>query len=206
MILFKPTGTLDVNTAPTDLPEQADGRNIVSGAMARCKNLRLDRHGVASLRHGSSLLVAISSTGTPESILEVGGNRYEFFSDQVYYDESAMASGELSVPDPTFSPVAGAYASAQSVEISCTLSTAKIYYTLDETTPNAQSTLYTSAITVETDTYLKAIAVDPRGILSDSSVVTGVYSVFEANTIITETDSDSLITETEENTITTEGP
>ena len=205
-ILFKPTGTLDINTAPTDLPEQADGRNIVSGAMSRCKNLVLGRHGVARLRYGSSHLVSISTTGTPETILETGGHRYEFFSDQVYYDETALASGELFVPDPTFSPVAGAYASAQSVVFSCDLSVAKIYYTTNESTPDVQSTLYTNPVEVAASTYLKAIAIDPRGVLVDSNVVTGYYGIFTPNALITETNSNSLITETEENNITTEGP
>jgi hypothetical protein len=204
-ILFKPTGSLDINTAPTDLPEQADGRNIVSGAMARCKNLRTDRHGIARLRHGSSLVISISTTGTPESILETGGHRYEFFSDKVYYDEVEMASG-IYVPNPTFSPEAGAYLTPQSVTISCTLSSANIYYTTDGTTPDVQSTLYTSAITVPESTYLKAIAIDPRGLLGSSAVVTGYFFLWAQNALITETDSGSLVSETEENNITTEGP
>ena len=204
-IIWKPTGSLDINTAPTDLPEQADGKNISSGALARCTNLILDRTGIARTRYGTSAIVSIGSTVAPELILEVGGNRYIFAGDQIFYDESLLAEG-VDLPAPTFSPVAGAYADTQSVTISCTNPSAKIYYTVDGSTPTVQSSLYTQAVSVPTTTTLKAIAVDPRGFLLDSPVTSGFYAVYTQNPFITETDSDSLITETDENNITTEGP
>ena len=42
-IKFTPNGALDITTDPQDLPEQASGKHIVSGAMTRCTNLNLDR-------------------------------------------------------------------------------------------------------------------------------------------------------------------
>ena len=59
-LIFKPNGTLDVATSPADLPEK-DG---YSDAMARCKNLRLDRVGFAALRDGSTRLNSTALSGT----------------------------------------------------------------------------------------------------------------------------------------------
>jgi hypothetical protein len=204
-ILWKPTGSLDINTAPTDLPEQADGKNISSGALARCRNLILDRTGIARTRYGTSSIVATGALLAPELILEVGGSRYIFAGDQIFYDESLLAEG-VGMPAPTFLPVAGAYTETQSVTISCSSPSAKIYFTVDGSTPDVQSSLYTLPVSIPTTTTLKAIAVDPRGFLLNSDVTIGVYGVFSQNQFITETDGDSLITETDSNNITTEGP
>ncbi len=62
------------------------------------------------------------------------------------------------VEAPTFSPVAGTYAEAQDVTISCATTGANIYYTIDGTEPTSESTAYTSAITVSSTTTIKAIA------------------------------------------------
>lgn len=55
-IRFNPSGTLDVGTDPADLPAQAQGKMVVSGAMTRCTNLTLERTGIASTRRGSAKL------------------------------------------------------------------------------------------------------------------------------------------------------
>lgn len=69
------------------------------------------------------------------------------------------------VAEPTFSVAAGAYLTAQSVELSCTTDGASIYYTTDGTTPTSESTPYTAAITVDETKTIKAVAI--KG--SDSS-------------------------------------
>lgn len=79
MILFKPNGQLNVATDPTDLPQEGQNGNISSGAMTRCKNLRLDQSGVAKTRDGSS---KVNSTALADStiylVVEHGGDRYVF--------------------------------------------------------------------------------------------------------------------------------
>lgn len=204
-ILWKPTGTLDINTAATDLPEQTDGGGIVSGAMVRCKNLRLDRHGVAELRYGSSLVSAFTPSSVPELILDVAGHRYIFAGSEIFYDET-LVSDIVACADPVFSPLGGSFVSLQTVTITCETAAANIYYTTNGNDPTAQDLLYTVPVEVPANSYLKAVAIDPRGFLSDSAIVTEFYAIFAQDTLITETDQDTLITETDSDTLTTEGP
>jgi len=90
-VFFKPTGTLDLSTDPTSLPSEADGRNESSGAMQRCKNLRLDENGVAKTRDGLTLLDS-GLSGTPHNIVEQAGNRYEFTGSRIYQDGTSIAN------------------------------------------------------------------------------------------------------------------
>lgn len=92
-IVFNPSGTLDIATDPSDLPEQNTGRSILSTALTRCKNLRLTRNGIAQLRYGS-LKINASAIGTPiYLILEQAGTRYSFASTIIYSNESSIATG-----------------------------------------------------------------------------------------------------------------
>ena len=59
---------------------------------------------------------------------------------------------------PTFAPEAGTYTAAQNVTIACATDGAAIYYTLDGTTPTANSTLYENAIEITETTTINAIA------------------------------------------------
>lgn len=61
---------------------------------------------------------------------------------------------------PVFSVDGGTYAEAQSVEISCATSGAKIYYTTDGLTPTESSTEYTGTpVSVSASKLLRAIAI-----------------------------------------------
>jgi hypothetical protein len=80
------------------------------------------------------------------------------------------------VADPTFSPGGGTYSSAQSVTITSATGGASIRYTTDGSTPSATvGTLYSGAITVSSNTTLKAIAYEAG--MSDSNVVTAAYAI-----------------------------
>lgn len=59
---------------------------------------------------------------------------------------------------------------SNSVTMSCDTASATIYYTTDGTTPTAESTAYSEAITITEDTTFKAIAVKEG--MADSNVVT----------------------------------
>ena len=78
-------------------------------------------------------------------------------------------------PAPTFSPLPGSYASAQSVTISDLASAATIYYTTDGTTPTTSSSEYVNPITVSSTEALQAIAVAPGE--NSSSVVSAAYTI-----------------------------
>jgi hypothetical protein len=74
------------------------------------------------------------------------------------------------VATPTFSPVGGTYLAAQSVT-----SGAAIFYTTNGSTPTAQSTFYTTPITVASTTTIKAIAVLAGW--ANSPVATSTYTI-----------------------------
>lgn len=77
---------------------------------------------------------------------------------------------------PTFTPPAGTYTSAQSVELASTTTDAKIYYTTDGTEPTSASTPYTGAINVAATTTIKAIAYDASN-ANPSAVVSALYTI-----------------------------
>ena len=79
------------------------------------------------------------------------------------------------VATPAFSVASGAVVSGTSVTITCSTEGAKIYYTTDGTKPTAESTEYTSAISVTAAVTLKAIAV--KSGMNDSAVASASYLV-----------------------------
>ncbi len=94
---------------------------------------------------------------------------YEFDKNNYLVSYTAPAA---TVETPTFSPAAGTYTSAQSVEISCATAGATIYYTLDGTDPTSSNAQYNSAISVSTTTTIKAIAIVGS---DESTVATATY-------------------------------
>jgi len=91
-IFWKPNGSLDVATDPSDLPESAQDRNIYSEAFARCKNLRLDRKGVVTLRDGSSKFNTTAINTAIYLLIEQGGSRYAFAGANIYKDEASIVA------------------------------------------------------------------------------------------------------------------
>ena len=86
------------------------------------------------------------------------------------------------VETPTFSPEAGTYAEAQTVTISCETEDVDIYYTLDGTDPTDESEPYSSAITVDGPTTIKAIAYDGN---NNSAIATASYHICSADNAYT---------------------
>lgn len=92
-IIFNPAGILNIATDPSDLPEQSVGRNIASNALTRCKNIHLDRSGLAETRHGS-LKINTSAIDTDiRLILVQAGVRFTFTGDIIYRDEVSIETG-----------------------------------------------------------------------------------------------------------------
>ena len=76
------------------------------------------------------------------------------------------------VATPVISPEGGTYTEAQTVTITCETDGSSIYYTTDGTTPTAESTLYSEALTISEACTLSAIAyVDDEA----SRVATATY-------------------------------
>ena len=97
---------------------------------------------------------------------------------------SFLFRGLSNVEAPTFSPNGGSfdYGSSVNVTITCGTSGASIYYTTDGSVPTTTSTRYTGALTFNTYTVLKAIAVKD----GESSGVTEATYSFNEPTIVTE--------------------
>lgn len=92
-IFFNPSGTLNVAADPSDLPETVSDAGLTSGAMVRCKNLRLDEPGKAKTRDGSAKL-HVSALNAGVTWIEVqGATRYAFAGTHIYEDEVSIASG-----------------------------------------------------------------------------------------------------------------
>jgi hypothetical protein len=89
-IIFTPSGTLNISADPSELPEQSNGTDIVSGAMTRCKNLRLNQAGIAKTRDGTLKLNETAMSSPVWWIEEQGGTRYSFSGTGIYSDESIL--------------------------------------------------------------------------------------------------------------------
>lgn len=114
-----------------------------------------------------NVVVTVSSKGNVSAAI---GGTCGLTSVRVDYKDTDASAPD----DPTFSPAAGTYNSAQSVEISCTTLGATIYYTTDGTTPTSASTQYTAAISVEESMTIKAIAIKDS---KSSSVASAEYTI-----------------------------
>jgi uncharacterized repeat protein (TIGR03803 family) len=89
---------------------------------------------------------------------------------------SAVSAFAQQAATPTFSPIAGTYASAQSVTISTTTSGANIRYTTDGSTPTeTNGTVYSGAVSINSSTQLNAIAYKSGD--TDSTVISGLYTI-----------------------------
>ena len=83
---------------------------------------------------------------------------------------------------PTFSPVAGTYASAQTVTISDATAGAKIYYTTNGTTPTTASSVYSAPISVGSTETVSAIAVASG--YSNSAVGSAAYTIGTSTPVV----------------------
>ncbi len=99
----------------------------------------------------------------------------KYNSDYQVYPITITEIVEAGAPEaPTFTPAAGTYTSVQSVEIECATAGATIYYTTNGSTPDNTSTVYSSAITVDANMTIKAIAIKDE---LSSSIATAAYTI-----------------------------
>ena len=118
--------------------------------------------------------VAISSTTTLKAIAYKNGST-----------DSVIASGLYTitgtVANPSFSPAAGTYTSAQTVTLSTSTPGASIRYTTDNSTPTPTAgTLYSTAINIAATTTVKAVAYEtgwnPSNVTSATYTITGTVA------------------------------
>ncbi len=115
--------------------------------------------------------IAVAATETIKAIAVATG-----------YTTSAVATAAYTIEKPAatpvFSPVAGTYASAQSIKITDATAGATIYYTTNGTTPTTSSAKYAAAISLTTSKTLEAIAI-AKG-YANSAVATAQYTIASA--------------------------
>jgi hypothetical protein len=119
----------------------------------------------------SSLYSAPIAVGTSETIQAIAV--------ATGYSQSALTSAayviHLTTATPAFSLAAGSYATTQTVTLTDATTGAKIYYTVDGTTPTSSSTLYSAAISVSVTETIKAVAIATG--YTNSSVATAAYTI-----------------------------
>ena len=180
-----------INTEISSLKIEA--LNTASGTGFTMNNITLK---VASDAEFTNILDEVSNTEVTTSMtfLPSNGNswpinsyyRIEFnWSSTVSSSNRGMdvqkvelfAANVSSVATPIFSIPTGNYTEAQNVTIDCATAEASIYYTLDETEPSAESTLYNGAINITSTTTLKAIAIKDG---ESSAVASATYTILTA--------------------------
>lgn len=85
------------------------------------------------------------------------------------------------VGTPTFSPEEGTYYTAQSVSITCATDGATIHYTTNGDTPDENSAVYNTPITVDETMTIKAIAV--KSGMTNSEVAEATYTINDPSSL-----------------------
>jgi hypothetical protein len=93
-IIFTGAGSLNVAADPADLPGETTKNTVISGAMQRCKNLRLDEDGKRIVRDGTTKIrdEALDQTRV-HTIVNMGPVRYVFAGTKIYRNETAIETG-----------------------------------------------------------------------------------------------------------------
>lgn len=98
-------------------------------------------------------------------------------------DDIALVSGEeatlATVETPVFSPSGGTYYEPQSVAITTATPNASIFYTLDNSAPTIQSTLYSGPVTLNGSTTIKAIATCDN--MYNSETASATFTILDTN-------------------------
>ena len=99
-----------------------------------------------------------------------------YFAARGEVDVYGLLNNEPEVANPDISPAGGTFASAQTVTLTDSTTSATMYFTLDGTTPTPSSTQYTGPITIGTATTLKAIGTAPGYVQSGVATATFTFS------------------------------
>jgi hypothetical protein len=112
--------------------------------------------------------ITVSSNQTVQAIAVAAG-----------FNNSNVASSTYTITPPTaapaFSLAAGTYKQVETITISCSNSSAVIYYTTDGSTPTTNSAVYAGPLTVSANETISAMALAPGD--SNSAVMSIAYTI-----------------------------
>ena len=102
-------------------------------------------------------------------------------------DDISIVVGEEvvleTVATPTVTPAGGTYYEGQQVTIECATDGANVYYTLDGSTPNEQSSQHLGILNINSSCTLKAFATKEG--MYKSQVLTAQYTILDTNSLVT---------------------
>ena len=136
--------------------------------------------------------IPVTTTSYADYGLSFGSSNYNYFkfdvdgnqqirvvSMTIFYKSSGPSGNTAATP--TFTPSPGFYTSPVTVSISSETANASIYYTTDGTVPTTSSTLYTTPISLNQTTTVKAIATAAGYTNSPAATATYTFPVTVSN-------------------------
>lgn len=160
----------DANAEPLNSYIEMRGVTITATSNARTFTCS-DASGEINLyTANSSFTVPTGDNYTVRGFVSIYGSTY-----QITPIEIVSSSGRETVATPTFSVHEGPVPAGTLVEIACATEGATIYYTLDGTNPNADSSVYSAPIEINEDVTITALAVCDG--YDDSAINSASYTV-----------------------------
>ena len=120
-----------------------------------------DANDISSILYESDKKSSDTAGPANKFSVPVVTNGKVYFATNGEVDVYGLLTAQQTAAAPVIAPDGGTFTSPQTVTLSSATSSASIYYTLDGSTPSTTSTLYTGAISVSTNTTIKAIATAP---------------------------------------------
>ena len=140
-----------------------------------------------------SRIFGIQTTDISEGRTPNGGPGWGFFSFPTPLAANTTTPGTINADTPIADLQSGLYDNAQLVTLTSTTPNAVIYYTTDGSIPTELSTLYTSPISITTNTPLRAVAVAPNYDSSVPATYNYLIDVEHTFPVVTITADDSLM-------------
>ena len=176
------TGMTDSNTVTAtytiNLPKVATPTfNPTGGTYTSPKNVAIQcATSGATIRYTTNGAEPTSTStvySSPISIDATATIKAKAFKANMTESSQANATYTINLPSkvatPTFNPSGGTYSSAQNIEVSCSTSGATIRYTIDSSEPSSSSAVYSSPISIESTTTVKAKAFKSEMTESDTA-------------------------------------
>lgn len=160
--LFLKFDTASMNNASYNEKITVNATIKSTGASVVYKNYYKNNNWVTS-----AFIIALSNTEVQPYLFNQKRINIEIIGDK--------PRPSLKCSQPIATPTSSSVASGTNVTLSTQTENANIYYTLDGSTPDSNSTLYTVPITITENTTIKAIAIKDG--LDDSDILTSIYTI-----------------------------